>query len=89
MDARRKKLLFRANHRGFKEMDLIMGHFAEANLEFMTDVQLDQCEALMDAPDQDVYAWIVGTGDIPETYQGDVLEQLRAFDVSTILQNPG
>lgn len=86
MDARRKKLKFRANHRGFKEMDLMMGHFAEAELDAMSDAELDQFEALLEAPDQEVYSWIVGSVAPPREHEGEVLRKLRAFDLSAILQ---
>ena len=89
MDARRKKLLFRANHRGFKEMDLIMGHFAENQLTEMSELELDQFEALLGQPDQDVYSWIVRTGQTPEQFETDLLERLREFDLAAILQKGG
>ena len=57
---RRKMLLFRARRRGFKEVDLIFGAYAEAHLAGMDEAALDQFEALLTAPDQDVYAWLRG-----------------------------
>ena len=49
--ARRKRLLFRAQRRGFKEVDLIFGAFAAEELAGMSDAELDQFEALLIAPD--------------------------------------
>ncbi len=89
MDARRKKLLFRAEHRGFKEMDLLMGHFARENLLDMSGADLDAFEALMDAPDQDVYSWIIRTATPPPEYDTPVLDKLQRFDLSAILQGEG
>lgn len=87
MDARRKKLLFRAEHRGFKEMDLLMGHFARANLLEMSDADLDAFESLLEQPDQDVYAWIIRTAPVPDLFQTPLLDRLQRFDLSTILQD--
>lgn len=81
MDARRRKLLFRASRRGFKEMDLLMGEFASANLEQMQTPDLDEFERLLDMDDQDVYGWILGREKEPEHVSGPVLEQLKQFDL--------
>ena len=89
MDARRKKLTFRANHRGFKEMDLIMGHFADAHIASLSDEELGHFEALLEAPDQDVYSWIVGDVDVPSDYQTSLLKRLQTFDVASILNKSG
>ncbi|MGZ5999770.1 MAG: succinate dehydrogenase assembly factor 2, partial [Rhizomicrobium sp.] len=59
-EARRKRLLFRAQRRGFKEVDLIFGTFAAAELATLSEPELDQFEALLVAPDQEVYAWLRG-----------------------------
>ena len=81
MDARRRKLLFRATRRGFKEMDLLMGEFAVAHLEQMQQSELDEFERLLDMPDQDVYGWIIGREPEPEKASGPVLESLKSFDL--------
>src|SRR6185437_5744822 len=54
-EARRKRLLFRAQRRGFKEVDLIFGTFAADALSRMNEAELDQFEALLEAPDHEVY----------------------------------
>jgi antitoxin CptB len=78
-DIRRKKLKFRASHRGFREADLILGAFAEQRLAGFSDDQLDAFEALIDQLDHDLYQWIVGQAEAPEAFQGEMLEQLRQF----------
>ena len=50
-DIRRKRLLFRAWHRGTREADLILGSFAEAHLDAFDAAQLDRFEALLECPD--------------------------------------
>ena len=78
MDARRKKLQFRAWRRGFREIDLILGKFADRNLAGLDTPALDAFEALLDAPDQEVYAWIVGQAPAPAAHDTPVLAAIRA-----------
>ena len=75
---RRKRLLFRAQRRGFKEVDLIFGDYAEAALAGLDEAGLDQFEALLKAPDQDVYAWIRGAEPVPAEYDNPVFAGLKA-----------
>ena len=79
IDPRRKKILFRAWHRGMREMDLIMGRFAEERLDTMTDHDLDVFELLIEAPDRDLLAWITGREATPVNYNTDVFKALKAF----------
>ena len=78
MDERRKKLKFRAWRRGFREIDLILGAFADRRLEGMDASALDAFERLLDAPDQDVYAWIVGAQSPPAEFDTPLLAAIRA-----------
>lgn len=75
---RRKRLLFRAQRRGFKEVDLIFGHYAEAHLAILDETGLDQFEALLIAPDQDVYAWLRGAEPVPADHDNPVFAGLQA-----------
>jgi len=78
-DERRKKLKFRAWRRGFREMDLLMGGFADAAIACMDTPGLDEFERLLGVPDWEVYAWLIGQKDVPENHRGPVLDQLIAF----------
>jgi antitoxin CptB len=78
MDARRKKLQFRAWRRGFREIDLILGKFADRNLAGLDASALDAFERLLDAPDREVYAWIVGQAPPPASHDTPVLAAIRA-----------
>ena len=82
LDVRRRKILFRAWHRGTREMDLLMGRFADAVLAGMSDAELDQFERLIDVPDPDLFRWIMGEADTPSPYDTPVLRQLKAFNRS-------
>lgn len=78
MDDRRKKLRFRAWRRGFREIDLILGAFADRNLDALDATGLDAFEALLQAPDQEVYAWIVGQEAAPAEHDTPTLALIRA-----------
>ena len=75
---RRKRLLFRAQRRGFKEVDLIFGDYAEAALATLDETGLDQFEALLKAPDQEVYAWIRDAEPVPAEHDNPVFAGLKA-----------
>jgi antitoxin CptB len=66
LDDRRKRLLFRCWHRGTREMDLILGRFADAAIAELTDNELVQLERLIEVPD-------------PELYQGALFDRIKAF----------
>lgn len=76
--ARRKRLLFRAQRRGFKEVDLIFGAFAAEELATMPEAELDQFEALLIAPDQEVYAWLRDDIPVPPDFDTPVFARLKA-----------
>lgn len=79
---RRKRLLYQAQHRGFKEADLIIGNFAADELGAMSEADLDEFEALLAFNDHDLYRWILGEGEPPEGVAGPVFKRLRKFDVA-------
>ena len=88
-DARLRKLRFRAWHRGFREADLIIGQFADRELEAMSGAELDEFEALLEQPDQDLYAWIVGQAAAPQAVDTPLLRRLQAFSQSAPMGRPG
>lgn len=75
---RRKMLLFRAQRRGFKEVDLIFGAYAEAALARLDAAGLDQFEALLTAPDHAVYDWLRGAVPVPPEHDNAVFAGLKA-----------
>ncbi|WP_439560048.1 succinate dehydrogenase assembly factor 2 [Roseinatronobacter sp.] len=58
--ARLKMLRMRSWRRGMKEMDLILGPFADANLDRLTAPELDEYDTLLSENDQDLYLWVTG-----------------------------
>ncbi len=79
LDERRRKLLFRAWRRGVREMDLIVGRFADAHIEGFDAAGLDDFERLIEAPNAALYAWVIGAEAIPADYDTAVLASLKAF----------
>jgi antitoxin CptB len=81
LDARRKRLLFRCWHRGTKELDLIIGGFADAHLPTLTEAELDQLEKIIEAPEPELYAALTGEIPAPQGVSGDVFEKMKSFRV--------
>lgn len=79
LDARRRRLLFRAWHRGMREMDLLMGRFADSELAGLTDAEVGELEQLMEAPDRDVFGWLTGEFEVPGNFDTPIFRRLRAF----------
>ena len=78
-DARLRRLRFRAWRRGFREADLILGGFADRHLAGLGPAELDDFEALLEQPDPDLYAWILGQADCPPAFDTPLLAAIRAF----------
>lgn len=79
LDTRRRRLRFRAWHRGTREMDLLMGRFADSELGTLPETEVDELEALMEAPDRDVFSWLTGELDLPDNYDTAVFRRILAF----------
>jgi len=82
IENRRKRLLYRASYRGFKEADIVIGGFAEANLPTMSEDELDEFEALIALQDKDLYDWLMGKRPAPANIIGPVFERMCAFDAA-------
>jgi antitoxin CptB len=88
LDVRRRKLLFRAWRRGVREMDLIVGRFADAHIDKFDATGLDDFERLIEAPNAALYAWVVGAEAVPANYDTAVLASLRSFHARTGTARP-
>jgi antitoxin CptB len=77
-DARRRRLLFRATHRGTHETDLLVGGYVASRIDHFTDSELDALEALLDLPDPDLADWLTGRRPIPPTAHAPLLAAMRA-----------
>lgn len=79
LDTRRRRALFRAWHRGTREMDIVMGRFADREIATMSEPELVLFERLLDLPETDVFGWIAGRSEPPSDIDGAFLARLRAY----------
>jgi len=79
LDDRRKRLLFRCWHRGTREMDLILGRFADAEIASLTDDELAQLEHLIEVPDPDLYAAMSGNTALAGEYTSGLFDRIKSF----------
>jgi antitoxin CptB len=79
IEPRRRRILFRAWHRGTREMDLLMGQFTDAEIKTMSEDDLSVLEALIEVPDRDLFAWVTGKAETPVNYDTALFRRLKAF----------
>jgi antitoxin CptB len=79
LDDRRKRLLFRCWHRGTREMDLILGRFADAEIASLTQDELAQLERLIEVPDPDLYAALTGDAAPAPAYANGLFNRIKSF----------
>ena len=81
-EALRRRLLFQSGHRGVKELDLILGPFAERHLPEMSGAELQDFAVLLAEPDPDIYDWLVGRVPLPARLQNRVTSLLLDFRIA-------
>lgn len=79
LDARRRRLLFRCWHRGIREMDLVLGRFADAQLKQLNESELEEIERWLDVPDQQIFAWVNGMEAAPAEFDTVLFRRLCEF----------
>lgn len=79
LDARKRRLLFRCRHRGIREMDFVLGRFADAELPRLSDAELDVLESWLDIPDQQIFAWVNGSEPTPLEVDTPMFRRLGDF----------
>src|SRR5687767_5884731 len=79
LDPRRRRALFRAWRRGTREMDLLLGRFADAYIAELSDRDLAGFEALLEAPDGELFAWITGQEAVAAEYATPIYRAIVAF----------
>jgi antitoxin CptB len=78
-DTRRRRLLFRATHRGTFENDILIGGFVCAHLANLTETDVDALESVMEMPDTDLADWLTGRVPIPPEEETPMLRRMREF----------
>lgn len=79
LQGRRKRIRYRAWHRGTKELDLLIGNFADRHLNELSTAQLDRFEALLELPEPLLYSWLVGAAAPTAEHENDVTRLLLSF----------
>ena len=80
LDQRRRRNLIRSWRRGIREMDLVLGGFADAHIASLTDAELDTYEELLSVNDITLMNWITGAEPIPAEYDTELFARIRNFD---------
>ena len=78
-ETRRKRLLWRATHRGIKEMDLILGGFVTRHIGSFSEAEVAELERIMDIPDQDMLSWATKQADVPAEHASLLLTRILAY----------
>lgn len=80
MDARRKRVIYRCQHCGMKENDVLLGGFAARHAAALDDGELKRLEALLEESDNDLYDWITGKSPVPAAHDHDLMSRIRKFN---------
>lgn len=79
-EARRKRARYRAAHRGTKELDVLLGGFAEAEVDNMDDAELNAFEEFLALPDPDIENWLLARArGAPQGQAGEFVARLKLF----------
>ena len=82
LDDRRKRLLFRCWHRGTREMDLLLGRFADAHIADLSDADVDDLERLIELHDHDLYAAFSDKQSLDAEFAGGIFLRIKNFSAT-------
>ena len=74
----KKQILYRSTHRGFKEMDLLLGSFVKMNINKFNDVDLKDLLDLLFIEDEIIYKWY---------FKNNIINDIPKNKVSYMLKN--
>jgi antitoxin CptB len=77
LDARRRRLLFRATHRGTYENDILLGGFLQRHIAVFDDSEIAALEEILELPDNDLADWLTGRSPIPPEVDTPLLRRIR------------
>lgn len=80
LEIKRKRVLFRSNHCGMKENDILLGGFAGRYVGDLDEPQLDSFERLMEQSDIDVMHWVTGREPTPEAFDTPLMKLIKKFN---------
>jgi antitoxin CptB len=79
---RRRRLRYRAAHRGTRELDLILGPYADAHVEAAGEVELDRFEQLLEEADTDLQKWLLRQEPPPHEADRDLIDAILLYKLS-------
>ncbi len=79
LETRRRRALYRASYRGTKEMDWLLGRYAEAKVAGMNETDISELERLIALPDPELQNWIMEGGNYAGTELAGLIDRIRAF----------
>jgi len=83
LEIRRKRLRYHSWHRGTKELDLVLGQFAERHLAAMDAAEMILYEAILDENEHDIYAWLAGREAVPVEHDHHIMKMILNFKITT------
>ena len=75
-ETRFKRLYYQSGHRGTKELDIILGNFAEKHLHTLSDTEINDYEALLEVEETDLYNWLTGIEPVVEKFNTPVFQKI-------------
>ena len=82
LETRRKRLHYHSWHRGTKELDLVLGQFAERHLPAMNETEMTLYEAILDENEHDIYAWLAGREAVPAEHDNHIMRMILDFKLT-------
>ena len=82
LEIRRKRLRYHSWHRGTKELDLVLGQFAERHLPAMSEAEMNLYEAILDENEHDIYAWLAGREAVPSAHDNHIMRMILDFKLT-------
>lgn len=79
METSRRRLVWRAGHRGMRELDLLLGAYAREHVAHMDADAIAQFESILAVADTELYDWIMGASPVPAQYRGPIIDGIRQF----------
>ena len=79
LENRRRRAIFRAEHRGMQVMDIILGRYAKDRVPFMKEADLAEFEQLMEILDRDLFKWFTGEGPVPDGQNTELFRSICDF----------
>lgn len=80
LEIRLKRLIYRANYRGFKEADILLGGFTKIYGSELSEGEITELENLLEEYDHNIYDWLTGQKPLPAQYDTPLFARIKAFN---------